>query len=127
MVKKLLHSIPSRFLKITSVIEKFGDLETMTVEEIVGFLKALEERVRVQLENHGGKLLLTEEEWLEREQIERHQLLFTRDEWMKRTNKNRDSSSSQNNNSRESGRGPRDRSKIRCYNCGIIVEGESPS
>lgn len=46
VVKKLLHAVPSKFLQITSTIEQFGDLNTMTMEEAVGSLKAHEERVK---------------------------------------------------------------------------------
>ncbi|KAL8106921.1 hypothetical protein AgCh_023641 [Apium graveolens] len=49
---------------ITSIIEQFGDLELMTIEEAVGSLKAHEERLCGQSESSvGGQLLLTEEEW----------------------------------------------------------------
>lgn len=32
VVKKLLRAVPSRFLQITSMIEQFGNLETMSLE-----------------------------------------------------------------------------------------------
>ncbi|XP_074356424.1 uncharacterized protein LOC141696136 [Apium graveolens] len=43
VVEKLLRAVPSRFLQITSTMEQFGDLETMSVEEVIGSLKAHEE------------------------------------------------------------------------------------
>ncbi|XP_074373682.1 uncharacterized protein LOC141714033 [Apium graveolens] len=46
VVKKLLCSMPSKFLHITSSIEQFGNLDEMSVEETIGSLKAHEERVR---------------------------------------------------------------------------------
>ncbi|XP_074346777.1 uncharacterized protein LOC141685585 [Apium graveolens] len=66
IVKKFLRAMPSKFLQITSSIEQFGDLEQMSVEEIIGSLKGHEERLRGQSKNTGGKLLLIEEEWLKR-------------------------------------------------------------
>lgn len=63
VVKKLLRSVPTKFLQITSTIEQFGDLDNMTVEEAVASLKADEERVKGKTESSGGQLLLTEEEW----------------------------------------------------------------
>lgn len=63
VVKKLLRAISSKFLQIASAIEKFGNLEEMSVEEVIGSLKAHEERLRGQTENSHGHLLLTEEEW----------------------------------------------------------------
>ncbi|XP_074336223.1 uncharacterized protein LOC141673378 [Apium graveolens] len=35
VVKKLLRAVPVKFLQITSAIEQFGDLEKMSVEEVV--------------------------------------------------------------------------------------------
>ena len=35
IVKKLLRAVQARFLQITSTLEQFGDLEKMTVEEVV--------------------------------------------------------------------------------------------
>ena len=66
VVKKLLRAVPNKFLQIASTIEQFADLDTMTVEEVIGRLKAHEERVRGQNESGEGKLLLTQKEWLER-------------------------------------------------------------
>ncbi|KAL8097180.1 hypothetical protein AgCh_030333 [Apium graveolens] len=83
VVKKLLRSVPSRFLHITATIEQFGDLEKMTIEEAVGSLKAHEERLRGKTEVCGEQLLLTEEEWRKREKNEGH-LLLTREEWLKK-------------------------------------------
>ncbi|KAL8107456.1 hypothetical protein AgCh_024022 [Apium graveolens] len=83
VVKKLLRSVPSRFLHITATIEQFGDLEKMTIEEAVGSLKAYEERLRGKTEVCGEQLLLTEEEWRKRQKNEGH-LLLTREEWLKK-------------------------------------------
>lgn len=46
VVKKFLRVVPSKFLQITSTMEQFGNLETMTLEEAVGSLKANEERLK---------------------------------------------------------------------------------
>ncbi|XP_074337576.1 uncharacterized protein LOC141674774 [Apium graveolens] len=45
VVKKLLRAVPYKFLQIVSTLEQFGDLETLFVEEVVGSLKAHEERM----------------------------------------------------------------------------------
>jgi hypothetical protein len=42
-VKKFLCVVPNKFLQIASTIEQFGDLKTMTVEEVIGRMKAHEE------------------------------------------------------------------------------------
>ncbi|XP_074328237.1 uncharacterized protein LOC141666142 [Apium graveolens] len=100
---------------IASTIEQFSDLESMSVEEAVGSLKAHEERLKGQSEPSGGQLLLIEEEWLKKEKIE-GQLLFTREEWLKRSN-SRGKNSGNETRVREENRGFQDRSKVRCFNC----------
>ncbi|XP_017217013.1 uncharacterized protein LOC108194564 [Daucus carota subsp. sativus] len=113
VVKKLLRAVPSKFLQIASTIKQFGNLEKMTVEEVMGSLKAHEERMKGNNENNGGQLLLTEEGWLKREDEER-KLLLTKGEWQKRMNRGGSEGTS---NIRS--RGGRDKSKIKCYNCNI--------
>ncbi|XP_074373459.1 uncharacterized protein LOC141713783 [Apium graveolens] len=70
VVKKFLRSVPSKFLQITSTMEQFGDLDTMTMEEAVGSLKAHEERLRGKSDNSESQLLLTKEDWERRERGE---------------------------------------------------------
>ncbi|XP_074323095.1 uncharacterized protein LOC141660036 [Apium graveolens] len=87
IVKKPLRAVPTKFLQITSAVEQFGNLETMSVEEVVGSLNAHEERLKGQTENsEGQQLLLTEDEWLKRESND-GKLLLTREEWLRRSGK----------------------------------------
>ena len=58
VVRKILRAVPDKFLQIASNIEQFGDMKAMTVEEIVGHLKAHEERMKGRSESAGGQLLL---------------------------------------------------------------------
>lgn len=102
VVKKLLRAVPSKFLQIASAIEQFGNLETMTVDETIGSLKAHEERIKGKSETPGNQLMLTEEEWAKKES-EDGKLLLTREEWLRRSKT----------------RGGRDKSKVRCFNCGV--------
>lgn len=62
-MKKLLRVVPSKFLHIASTLEHFGDLNVMEVEEVVGMLKAHEERMKGHFENEERKLILTHQEW----------------------------------------------------------------
>ncbi|KAL8089642.1 hypothetical protein AgCh_039213 [Apium graveolens] len=110
VVKKLLKAVPFKFLQITSAIEQFGNLEQMSVEEVIGSLKAHEERVRGTVEQTQGQLLLTEDEWRKQESNNDGQLLLSREEWIKR----RTGSDSRR---REESRGGRDRSRVRCFKC----------
>ncbi|XP_074373663.1 uncharacterized protein LOC141714011 [Apium graveolens] len=116
VVKKVLREAPSRFLQIASAIEQFGDIETMYVEEVIGSLKAHEERTRGQVDNNEGKLLLTEDEWKKRENSE-GKLLLTSEEWLKRTGKD-GAQGTNENRGRFVTRGIRDRSKLKYFNCG---------
>lgn len=62
MAKKLLRAVPYKFLQITSTLEQFSDLEKMMVEEVIGLLKAHEERMKRKNVSSGGQLKLTKEE-----------------------------------------------------------------
>ncbi|XP_074327604.1 uncharacterized protein LOC141665518 [Apium graveolens] len=75
VVKKLLRAVPAKFVQITSTLEQFGDMETMTVEEAVGSLKAHEERIKGKTDVKEQQLMLTEEEWMRREGGEKKLLL----------------------------------------------------
>lgn len=112
VVKKMLRAVPSKFLQIASAIEQFGNVDAMSVEEVVGSLKAHEERLKGVTETGQGQLLLSEEEWRKREGNE-GQLLLTREEWLKRNNGNGTRNSGEN----RIVRGGRDKSRVRCYNC----------
>lgn len=115
IVKKLLRSVHAKFLQIASTIEQFGDIETMTIEETVGSLKAHEERLRGQYENNGQQLLLTEEKWNKRKK-EENKLQLTREEWLKRSTRT-DGSSGQRYRRKDSMHWVKDKSKVRCLNC----------
>lgn len=110
VVKKLLRAVPARFLQITSAMEQFGNLDTMTVEEAVGSLKAHEERVKGKADTTESQLLLTAEEWNKRENNE-GKLLLTREEWLKRTSGEKSIGFKS--------RGSFDKSKVKCFNCGM--------
>lgn len=86
-MKSLLRAMPSKYLQIVSTIEQFGDMETMTVEEAIGSLKAHDERTKGQSYSGGGQLMLTKEEWSKRENSG-GKLLLTREEWINKGNRN---------------------------------------
>ncbi|XP_074337165.1 uncharacterized protein LOC141674335 [Apium graveolens] len=64
VVKKLVRAMQTKLLQIVSTLEHFKNLETLYVEEVVGYLKAHEERMKggEKGESNGGQLMLTEEE-----------------------------------------------------------------
>nr|GEU95199.1 reverse transcriptase [Tanacetum cinerariifolium] len=64
VVNKFLQAVPIRFMQIVTSIEQFGDLKSMTVEEVVGHLKTYEERLQGYGDQQGEQsLLLTHAEW----------------------------------------------------------------
>ena len=65
VVRKLLRSLPRHFSQIGVSIETLLDVNTMTIEDLVGRLKAAEDRLDVDsVTERAGRLLLSEEEWL---------------------------------------------------------------
>lgn len=65
VVKKLLRAVPPKFLQIASTLEHFGNLDEMTVEEVIGRLKPHEERMKGHSEPNDRKFLMTYQEWTE--------------------------------------------------------------
>ncbi|CAN6286925.1 unnamed protein product [Urochloa humidicola] len=59
LVKKLLDSVPDKFLQVIAAIEQFSDLDSMQFDEAVGRLKAYEERIRKRDDKMEERLLLT--------------------------------------------------------------------
>ncbi|GJZ84085.1 zinc finger, CCHC-type containing protein [Tanacetum coccineum] len=62
LVRKLLSSVPKRFIQIVAAIEQFTDLEETTLDEIIGRLKTFEERVNLfngSPSDNQDKLLFT--------------------------------------------------------------------
>ncbi|GJW04984.1 hypothetical protein Tco_1563840, partial [Tanacetum coccineum] len=132
---EIIDDFTMKFLQIASTIEQFADLDNMMIEEVIGRLKAHEERVRGQSESGEGKILLTHQEWLERSKKKG-------DEEQKTSQRNTRSSASNNlgrgrgrgrgnysnrggrrgggsYQNREGGRGSTsnyDKSKVQCYN-----------
>ena len=63
-VSKYLHSVPVKYIQIALSIETMLDLSTVTIEDVTGRLRAVDERMeQATAMMDSGKLLLTEEEW----------------------------------------------------------------
>ncbi|CAD6237326.1 unnamed protein product [Miscanthus lutarioriparius] len=78
VVKKFLHVVPARLTPVVVSIEMFCDLKTMTVEELVGRLRAAEDRMEAKMDpvtDKMGRLLLAEEDWMAKHKIKPQSLL----------------------------------------------------
>ncbi|XP_074326571.1 uncharacterized protein LOC141664515 [Apium graveolens] len=119
VVKKLLRAVPAKFLQIASAIEQFRNIETMSVEEVIGSLKAHEERLSSQGDRkEEQQLLLTEEEWSRREN-NTGKLLLTREEWLRRSNRGGSQvGNDHHDRDNQDGRRRIDRGKLKYFNCG---------
>jgi len=51
------------------------DLSTLSIEELIGHLRAMDDRTRVTSTPVGSKLLMTEEEWTAKAETLRGRLL----------------------------------------------------
>jgi len=59
-VRKLLNSVPEKYIQIVASIEQYSDLDKLTLDEAIGRLKTYEERIKVKkgkIFNHQDKLL----------------------------------------------------------------------
>jgi hypothetical protein len=98
MVKKLLDTVPDALYTAVAGIEQFCDVETVCFDEVLGRLKAFQERSERRKAATGG---------------ERHgdQLLLTADQWEARR-RQRDGGHDHDDNGARGRRG-------KCYNCGV--------
>ncbi|XP_042413227.1 uncharacterized protein LOC122002204 [Zingiber officinale] len=138
LVKKLLDSVPDKFFPIVGGIEQFHDLETIPFEETIGRLKAYEERtlrLRANTNNTEGELLLTHAEWQMRQKggnvdtssgaKGRGSNSPSHSKWRGRGRghgRGRDRgrgtpSQDSAGGTSSNGRGTRDKSRIKCFNC----------
>ena len=56
---KVLSSVFGKFNTITTLIEQFQDLETITLEEVIGTLKVHEDKLKARMVKREEKSLLT--------------------------------------------------------------------
>jgi hypothetical protein len=75
-VEKYLHAVPKKYTQIALSMETLLDLSTLSIEEVIGWLKAGDDREEVPPANPvsaNGKLLFTEEQWLARQKEKKKQ------------------------------------------------------
>nr|GEY05167.1 putative zinc finger, CCHC-type [Tanacetum cinerariifolium] len=98
LVRKLLNSVPDRFLQIVASIEQYSDLDTMSLDEAIERLKTFEERLKYKNERPVN----TQERLSFRS--ERKNWESSQNNFKKETNSN-------------SNKFTRDKSKVLCFKC----------
>ncbi|GJS53023.1 zinc finger, CCHC-type containing protein [Tanacetum coccineum] len=114
LVRKLLNSVPKKFLPIVATIEQYQDLDIMSFEEAVGRLTAFEERIKSQdtLEaNDQDKLLMASSNNQSHGKGRGKNFNKEAKESMKWKN-------SPNARGTSTNQGTKDKSTFRCYECG---------
>ena len=69
VIKKFLCVVLPRYTSVVVSIDMFCDLKKLTVEELIGRLRAAKERLDDKVEqvtDKAGRLLLADEDWLEK-------------------------------------------------------------
>ncbi|KAD6454707.1 hypothetical protein E3N88_09413 [Mikania micrantha] len=123
LVRKLLNSIPNRFIQIVASIEQFTNLDTVTLDETVGRLKTFEERIksrRANTSDNHDKILFTKHDNKAGQirQFGNHgQKKFnpSRKKWHNKYNKQSGDNSSHKNNPNKP-KCSNKTSKVKCYN-----------
>ncbi|GKC24640.1 zinc finger, CCHC-type containing protein [Tanacetum coccineum] len=114
IVRKLLNSVPKKFLPIVATIEQYQDLDEMSFEEAVGRLTAFEERIKSQdtLEaNNQDKLLLASSN------NQSHGKGRGKN-FNKKAKENMKWKNSPNARGTSTNQGTKNKSTFRCYECG---------
>ncbi|KAJ9540170.1 hypothetical protein OSB04_026676 [Centaurea solstitialis] len=114
IVRKLLNSVPKKFLPIVATIEQYQDLDTMSFEEAVGRLTAFEERIKSQdipEANDQDKLLMASS-------INQSRGKWRGKNFNNEAKENMKWKNSSNARGRSTNQGTKDKSTFRCYECG---------
>lgn len=136
LVKRFLNGLPRKFIHMVASIEQVVDLKTITFDDVVGRLKAYEERIKEEKDPAGsqGQLLFSQGESSSNHKYNNGGRGRNGSGWRGRgrgrgsgqgqyTNQNRDNgkgggskgSGQRNNDNRQKPK--KDKSKIQCYRC----------
>lgn len=125
VVRKFLRVVPSKYSQVAISIETLVDLKTLSIEELTGRLKVVEERLDREgdVSSSEGRLLLTEEEWLSRQKRREQANGFSNNKGNGRGNFQRRSKQpgckNNHHNTKETWvpTTTRDMTKVKCFNC----------
>ncbi|GJY21106.1 zinc finger, CCHC-type containing protein [Tanacetum coccineum] len=114
LVRKLLGSVPTKFIQIVAAIEQFADLNTMTFQEATGRLKAYEERIKrpSKEEDVHDRLLYTKT--VEKEQEKQYSCERC---GYRKSNQDNKGRSRERNWNKDGNQLQKDKSHIKCFKC----------
>ncbi|KAJ0435275.1 putative transcription factor interactor and regulator CCHC(Zn) family [Helianthus annuus] len=127
LVRKLLNSVPERFIHMVASLEQNNDLDTISLDATIGRLKTFEERIKSKKGSHtdsNDKLLFTnhDNKFSREKRFGNHgQKKFepSRNKWRggkSRQSRREEKSSWKSNHSKEEN-AMKDTSNVKCYKC----------
>jgi hypothetical protein len=125
VVEKYLHVVPKKYTHIALSMETLLDLLTLSMEEVIGQLKAVDDHVEAPPANPVSadrKLLFPEEQWLARQKEKKQEgSSSSKDRCRQQHKKSSDGSTGGGGGGKGGGGGGRERKLTRddtCLNCG---------
>jgi hypothetical protein len=116
VVERFLQVVPSKYTQVAISIETLLDTSLLTVEELIGRLRAAEDRYGLGQNNgNDSQLLLTEEQWKARSKEQGQSSGGSSNDGKNRKGKKKDKP--RGDGGGRTPAGDRDMSTIKCYNC----------
>nr|GEU46929.1 ribonuclease H-like domain, reverse transcriptase, RNA-dependent DNA polymerase [Tanacetum cinerariifolium] len=124
LVRKLLNTVPDRYLQIVASIEQYSDLSEMTLEEAIGRLKTYEEKIKYKKGkqvNNQEKLMFTRHEnkgkYFRGRGRRKHKFSQERNHENPKEGRKDGETSHKNYNRNNSKKSNYDTRKLQCYKC----------
>ena len=120
MVKKFLNGLPDRFIHMVASLEQVIDLKTISFDDVVGRLKAFEERISMKEKTQATKqdqLLLTFEEWEARKKEKKGKGHGKGSAEFKGKGRSRGKDEGSSKGKESGSKSKKDRSKLKCFRC----------
>jgi hypothetical protein len=117
LIRKLLGSVPPKYIHLVASIEQFADLKTMSFQEAIGHLKTFEERIKrveATVDNQGK--LLYQSISHDKPNHGKGKMKEGSNKGRKQEHQNR-STNKPNSEKGETSNNKKDRSKVQCFRC----------
>ncbi|XP_073360416.1 uncharacterized protein [Aegilops tauschii subsp. strangulata] len=125
VVRRFLRAAPPRYLQIITAIEQCVDLETLSIDDLVGRYKAHDERMRCNLGDgrNDELVMLTRAQWVALSKEKQDGSTSSSKKKGKQRSVRKNFADSDDDSDDEAVPPPRrkfDIRKVRCYNCGLL-------